>query len=155
MMLTDEERRAVEKEVTDCECPQSASIEALQALQRFRGWISDEAIRDVAPLVGMSPEELDGVATFYSFIFRKPVGRHVILLCDSLSCYIMGHENIQEHLGRQLGIGMGQTTPDNRFTLLPASCVGLCDHAPAMIVDEDLYGDLDSTKVDEILKKYQ
>jgi len=153
-MLTDEERQAVEKEVTDCECLQSASIEALQALQRFRGWISDEAIRDVAPFVGMSPEELDGVATFYSFIFRRPVGRHVILLCDSLSCYIMGHENIQEQLSRQLGIGLGETTEDNRFTLLPASCLGLCDHAPAMIVDEDLYGDLDSAKVDEILKKY-
>jgi NADH-quinone oxidoreductase subunit E len=153
-MLTDEERQAVEKEVTDCECAQSASIEALQALQRFRGWISDEAIRDVAPLVGMSPDELDGVATFYSFIFRRPVGRHVILLCESLSCYIMGHENIQEHLSRQLGIGLGQTTPDDRFTLLPVSCMGLCDHAPAMIVDEDLYGDLDSAKVDEILKKY-
>jgi NADH-quinone oxidoreductase subunit E len=153
-MLTDEERQAVEKEITDCECPESASVEVLQALQRFRGWISDEAISDLAPLVGMSPEELDGVATFYSFVFRRPVGRHVIFLCDSLSCYIMGHENIQEYLSQQLGIGMGETTPDNRFTLLPVSCVGMCDHAPAMMVDEDLYGDLDSTKIGELLKKY-
>jgi len=153
-MLTDEERQAVEKEVADCECLQSASVEALQALQRIRGWISDEAIRDVAPFVGMSPEELDGVATFYSFVFRRPVGRHLIFLCDSLTCYIMGHENILEHVSQRLGIGMGETTPDNRFTLLPVSCMGLCDHAPAMMIDENLYGDLDSVKVDEILEKY-
>jgi NADH-quinone oxidoreductase subunit E len=153
-MLTDEERQAVEKEVEDCECPQSASVEALQALQRLRGWISDEAIRDVAPFVGMSPEELDGVATFYSFVFRKPVARHLIFLCDSLTCYIMGHENILEHMNKRLGIGMGETTSDKRFTLLPVSCMGLCDHAPAMMIDEDLYGDLDSVKIDEILEKY-
>ncbi|HME44085.1 MAG TPA: NADH-quinone oxidoreductase subunit NuoE [Syntrophorhabdales bacterium] len=153
-MLTDEERQAVEKEVEDCECPQSASVEALQALQRIRGWISDEAIRDVAPFVGMSPEELDGVATFYSFVFRKPVGRHLIFLCDSLTCYIMGHENILEHINKRLGIGMGETTSDKRFTLLPVSCMGLCDHAPAMMIDEDLYSDLDSVKIDEILEKY-
>ncbi len=153
-MLTDEERRAVEAEVADCECPQSASVEALQALQRRRGWISDEAIKDVAPLVGMSLEELDGVATFYSFIFRRPVGRHIVFICDSVTCYIMGHENILELLRQRLGIGLGETTPDNRFTLLPVSCVGLCDHAPAMMVDEDLYGDLDGAKIDEILKKY-
>ncbi len=154
-MLTDEERQAVEKEVNDCECPESASVEALQALQRYRGWISDEAIRDVAPIVGMSPEELDSVATFYSLIFRKPVGRHVIYLCDSLTCFIMGHENIYEHIRNRLQIRMGETTPDNRFTLLPVSCLGLCDHAPAMIVDEELYGDLDGTRVDEILDRYQ
>ena len=127
-MLTEEERRDIETEIEDCECPEAASVEALQALQRRRGWISDEAIRDAAPLLGMSPDELDGIATFYSFIFRRPVGR--------------------------LGIGMGETTPDSRFTLLPVSCVGLCDHAPAMLIDEDLHGDLDSTKIDEILKKY-
>jgi NADH-quinone oxidoreductase subunit E len=153
-MLTDEERRAVEKEVTDCERPESASVEALRAMQRLRGWISDEAIRDIAPFVRMSPEELDGVATFYSFIFRRPVGRHVIFICDSVTCYIMGHENILAHLTERLGISMGETTRDNRFTLLPTSCIGLCDHAPAMLIDEDLYGDLDSAKIDEILKRY-
>jgi len=153
-VLTDEERMAVEKEVEDCECPESASVEALQALQRYRRWISDEAIRDVAPLVGMSPEELDSVATFYSFIFRRPVGRHVIFVCDSLTCYIMGQETIQEHLSGKLGISTGETTADDRFTLLPISCIGMCDHAPAMMIDDDLYGDLDSAKVDEILEKY-
>ena len=153
-MLTEEERRDIETEIEDCECPEAASVEALQALQRRRGWISDEAIRDAAPLLGMSPEELDGIATFYSFIFRRPVGRHVIFLCDSVSCYVMGHENILDHLSQRLGIGMGETTPDSRFTLLPVSCVGLCDHAPAMLIDEDLHGDLDNAKIDEILKKY-
>ncbi len=154
-MLTDEEKKAVVGEVEDCENPESASVEALQALQRYRRWISDEAISDIAPLLGMSPEALDGIATFYSFIFRRPVGRHVIGLCDSVTCYIMGHENILDHVSRRLGIRRGETTPDDRFTLLPVSCVGLCDHAPAMLIDQDLYGDLDAAKIDEILEKYQ
>ncbi len=153
-MLTDDERRDIEAEIADCENPESASVEALQALQRRRGWISDEAIKDTAPLLDISPDKLDGVATFYSFIFRRPVGRHVIFVCDSVSCYVMGYETLLDHLSRRLGIGMGETTPDNRFTLLPVSCIGLCDHAPALVIDDDPYGDLDSGKLDEILKKY-
>ena len=66
----------------------------------------------------MSPADLDGVATFYNLIFRKPVGRHVVMLCNSVSCWIMGYERIREHVTRQLGIEFGETTPDNRFTLL-------------------------------------
>ena len=104
--------------------------------------------------VGMSPEDLDGVATFYSLIFRKPVGRHVVLVCDSVTCYIMGQGTLQEHLTRTLGIGMGETTPDERFTLLPISCIGMCDHAPAMMIDRDVYGDLDAAMIDEIFEKY-
>ena len=153
-MLTDEERREIESEIAGCENPESASVEVLQALQRRRGWVSDEAISDLAPLLGMSPDELDGVATFYTFIFRRPVGRHVILVCDSVTCYIMGHESIVTHLTRLLGVAMGETTADSRFTLLPVSCIGLCDHAPAMMIDDDLHGDLDLAKVDEILARY-
>ncbi len=153
-MLTDDERRDIEVEIDGCENAESASVEALRVLQRHRGWVSDEAVKDIAPLLDMSPDKLDGVATLYSFIFRRPVGRHVIFVCDSVSCYVMGYETLLDHLSRRLGIGMGETTPDNRFTLLPVSCIGLCDHAPALVIDDDPYGDLDSGKLDEILKKY-
>ena len=78
-------------------------------------------------MLGMSLADLESVATFYSLIFRKPVGRHVILLCDSVSCWIMGYETVRDHLRRRLGIDLGETTPDGRFTLLTIPCLGACD----------------------------
>jgi NADH-quinone oxidoreductase subunit E len=94
------------------------------------------------------------VATFYNLIFRRPVGRHVIMVCDSVSCWIMGCDRVRKHLHDRLGIGPGETTPDHRFTLLPIVCLGCCDHAPAMTVDSDLHGDLDPQKIDAVLEKY-
>ena len=105
--------------------------------------------------MGMSVEELDSVATFYNMIFRKPVGRHVILLCDSISCWVMGYEDIQEYFKKQLGIGLGETTSDGRFTLLPNCCLGTCDCAPALMIDNDLHRNLTIKQLDEILKKYE
>ena len=98
---------------------------------------------------------MDGVATFYNLIFRKPVGRHVILICDSISCWILGYEGILDRLRSRLGIRVGETTPDSRFTLLPICCLGACDRAPAIMVDDDLYGDVTPDGLDEILEKYQ
>jgi NADH-quinone oxidoreductase subunit E len=134
--------------------PRAACVDALKIVQRHRGFVSDEALRDIAPVLGMTMDELDGIATFYSFIFRKPVGRHMILVCDSVSCWVMGYEEILKHLKERLGIGFGETTGDGRFTLLPVSCIGSCHHAPALMVDGRLYGDLDIRKVDEILVSY-
>ena len=102
----------------------------------------------------MTPDELDGVATFYNLIFRKPVGKHVILVCDSVSCWIMGYEEVRSHLLNRLGIQFGQTTGDGRFTLLPVPCLGACDQAPAMMVNDKLYGNLDPAKIDEILEAH-
>jgi NADH-quinone oxidoreductase subunit E len=102
----------------------------------------------------MTPAELDAVATFYNLIFRKPVGKHVILVCDSVSCWIMGYERILQHLRDRLGIVLGETTADGVFTLLPIVCLGACDQAPAMMIDDELYGDLDAAKIDEILANY-
>src|SRR5690348_5459698 len=130
-------------------------IDAMQIIQRDRGWVSDESLKDLAEFLGMSVEDLDGVATFYNLIFRRPVGRHVMMVCDSVSCWIMGYERVREHLSQRLGIKMGETTADQRFTLLPIVCLGTCDHAPAMMVDNDLHRDLDPQKVDGILEKYR
>ena len=100
-------------------------IEALKIVQRHRGWVSDDGLRDVADILDMTPDELDSVATFYNLIFRKPVGRHVILICDSVSCWIMGYErDPATYLKERLGIGLGETTADGRFTLLPDSLPG-------------------------------
>ena len=103
----------------------------------------------------MSPAEVDSVATFSKLIFRKPVGRHVILLCDSISCYVMGYKKLQEALQQKLKIKFGETTTDKRFTLLPNCCLGCCDHAPALMIDEDLHQDVTVVRLDDILKKYE
>ena len=107
------------KEIGQSSSGQAACLEALKIVQKHQCWVTDEAIGEVASLLGMTPGELDSVATFYPFIFRRPVGRHVIFLCDTVSCWIMGYEALLAHLMNRLGIGMGQTIPDNRFTLLP------------------------------------
>src|SRR3984957_19081042 len=154
-MLTTEEISEIESEAAHYPKREAVCIDALKIVQRGRGWVSDESLRDIAAHLGMSPTDVDSIATFYNLIFRKPVGRHVIMVCDSVSCWIMGHDRIRERLQERLGIGLGGTTPDNRFTLLPIVCLGCCDHAPAMMVDADLHSDLDPQKIDTGLEKYQ
>ena len=154
-MLAEKEIQEINTELTHCATKQSASVEALSIVQRHRGWVSDDAVKDVAAMLDMTPDELDAVATFYSFIFRKPVGRHIILVCDSISCWVMGYNPLLDIIMKKLAIGFGETTGDNRFTLLPISCLGACDRAPAMMVDEDLYGPVTPEMMEEILGKYQ
>lgn len=154
-MLSKEEIERIEKEAAKFPVKSAASIEALKIVQDKQKWVSDEALAEVAGILGMSVTELENVATFYNVIFRKPVGRHVIFLCDSISCYVMGYENILELLNKKLGISYGETTKDDRFTLLPIQCLGNCDQAPAMMVDNDLHSNLTSEKIDELLQKYQ
>ena len=154
-MLTAEEKKEIEAEFPRYEQKRAVSVEALKIVQRHRGWVSDDAIKDIAEFLEMSPDELDGVATFYNLIFRKPVGRHVILVCNSVTCWIMGYEGLLEHLKRRLGIDLGETTADGLFTLLPIVCLGACDQAPAMMIDDELYGNLDPAKIDEILQGFR
>ena len=142
-MLTAEEINEIEAEAAHYPKREAVCIDALKIVQRHRGWVSDESLRDIAEHLGMSPTDLDSVATFYNLIFRRPVGRHVIMVCDSVSCWIMGYDRMRKHLQERLGIELGETTPDNRFTLLPIVCLGCCDHAPAMMVDSDLHSDLE------------
>ncbi len=154
-MLTDEEKLEIEHAISLVPVKKAAGIEALKIVQEHRRWISDESLHDIAAYMNMSAEELDSVATFYNLIFRRPVGRHVILLCDSISCWVMGYENILKHLTTKLGIEFGETTADGRYTLLPNCCLGTCDCAPAMMIDEELYRNLTTDEVDNILDKYK
>ena len=155
-MLTQDEILAIDHEVGLVPYKKAAVIEALKIVQGQRGWISDESVQAIADYLEMSPAEVDSVATFYNLIFRKPVGRHVILLCDSISCYVMGYQKLYKALQEQLGgVKFGETTDDKRFTLLPNACLGCCDRAPALMVDEDLYQDVTEEQLGEILGKYQ
>jgi NADH-quinone oxidoreductase subunit E len=154
-MLTTEEKFKIEQAISLVPVKKAAGIEALKIVQDHRRWVSDESLRDIAEFMKMSPEELDSVATFYNLIFRKPVGRHVILVCDSISCWVMGYESVLQHLTKRLGIRYGETTVDGRYTLLPNCCLGTCDCAPALMIDDDLYRNLTTDQLDEILKKYE
>ena len=151
-MLTAEERQEIEAELARYPTKEAVCIDAMKIVQRHRGWVSDESIQDIAELLEMSASDLDGVATFYNLIYRQPVGRHVVMLCNSVSCWIMGYERMKEHLTSRLGIEFGETTPDGRFTLLPIVCLGACDCAPAMMIDNHLHANLNEEKIDQLLE---
>jgi NADH-quinone oxidoreductase subunit E len=154
-MLTEEVRAQIAEQVQHYDRRRAGCVEALKIVQQHHGWVSDQDLRDVALLLDMTPDELDGVATFYSMIFRRAVGRHVILICDGVTCWIMGYEDLLAHLVDGLGIGLGETTADGKFTLLPVSCLGTCDHAPALMIDDELYRDLNRDRIDQILERYE
>ena len=153
-MLTSDEIKAIEHEISLVPHKKAAVIEALKIVQQHRGWVNDESVTAVADYLGMSSAEVDSVATFYNLIFRKPVGRHIILLCDSISCYVLGYEKLYAELQQQLQIKFGETTTDKRFTLLPNPCLGCCDLAPALMVDEDLFTNVKPDGLGAILAKY-
>lgn len=148
--LSDAEIAEIEAEVAHLPDRQAAAVDALKIVQAHRGWVSDESLAAVARQLDMSVAELDGIATFYNLIFRKPVGDKVILFCDSVSCWIMGGDKVCSRVKAKLGIGYGETSTDNRYTLLPITCLGDCDHAPVMMVGEDLHRDLTPDAVDDI-----
>ena len=154
-MLSVEEKQEIEGMLHHYPDRRALCIEALQAVQRHRGFVSDEGLADAAEFLDMRREELEGVATFYNRIFRRPVGRHVILVCDSVSCWIMGCERLREQFAARLRIGYGDTSTDGRFTLLPNVCLGACDHAPTMMIDEDLHHDVDPERLDDLLERYR
>lgn len=154
-MLTAEERQEVDAAVAMSGRRRAACIDAMMAVQAHRRWLSDETLAELAEYLRMTPAELDSVATFYNLIFRQPVGRHVILVCDSVSCWLLDYETLLDHLKSHLGVEVGGTTADGRFTLLTSVCLGACDRAPVMMVDGELHGGLTAESIDAILAEYQ
>lgn len=154
-MLSEQERREIEAELPHYENPRALSLGALMTVQRHRGWVDDQALADCAALLGIPVTALEGVATFNNLVFRRPVGRHVVLVCDSISCWICGYDGICDRLRETLGIDPGGTTADGRYTLLPVNCLGACDGAPAMMIDGDLHRNLTPERIDEVLARYE
>ncbi len=148
--LSEEETRQIDAELTHMPQKSGAAIDALKIVQRHRGWISDESLIAIARYLEMSPETLEGVATFYNLIYRKPVGKKVVLFCDSVSCWICGCDGVKQKITEKLGVDYGETTADNQYTLIPVPCLGACDKAPVMMVGDDLYTHLDNEKIDQI-----
>lgn len=154
-MLSKDERQAIEAEFAHYPNKQAVCIEAMKVVQQHRGWVTDENLHDIGDLLNMTTDELDSVATFYNLIYREPVGRHVIHVCDSVSCWIMGYDQLRHNLSAHLGIEMGETTEDGRFTLLPIQCLGHCELAPALMIDDDLHTNLTEEKLPGVLEDYK
>jgi NADH-quinone oxidoreductase subunit E len=151
-MLPQALRDRLETETRSVEHPRELAVDVLFAIQDHYGYLSDEALAEAAALLDMTPLELDELATFYTFTFREPVGKFVIHVCDSVVCWMNGYDSVKDYLCRKLGIGVGETTPDGLFTLLPVCCIGYCDRSPAILVNRRVHGELNPEKIDEILE---
>jgi len=152
-MLPNELKKSLEEKITHAEHPREMVVDVMLALQEHYGYLSDDAVEAVAALLGMSPLEVEELASFYTFIYREPVGKYVIHVCDSVICWMDGFESIQDYLCRKLDIAVGDTSADGLFTLLPVCCIGYCDMSPAMLINRKVYGNLTPQKIDEILDK--
>jgi NADH-quinone oxidoreductase subunit E len=152
-MLLNELKESLEKQIAHADHPREMVVDVMLALQEHYGFLSDDAVEAVAMLLGMSPLEVEELATFYTFIYREPVGKYVIHVCDSVICWMDGFESIQDYLCRKLDIAVGDTSADGLFTLLPVCCIGYCDMSPAMLINRKVYGNLTPQKIDEILDK--
>ena len=154
MSLSDDEIRQLDGILGHYPDRRAAAATAMRIVQARRRWLSDQALADLGEYLGVTIAELDGIATFGNMIFRKPVGRHVVLLCDSFACWSLGYEQLRAAVEAELGVSLGQTTEDGHFTLLPIVCLGACDRGPAMMVDDELHGPVEPRQVPEILGGY-
>ena len=152
-MLPEELKKSLIDKIASVDHPRELVVDVMFALQDHYGYLSDEALEAAAVLLGMTPLEMEELATFYTFIFREPVGKYVIHVCDSIICWMNGYESIRDFLSQKLGIKMGETTSDGVFTLLPVCCIGYCDRAPAILINRKVYGPLTPEKLDKILEE--
>jgi NADH-quinone oxidoreductase subunit E len=153
--LTHDEIHEIEHEKTHYPYSQAVGLEALKIVQKYQGWVSDESLLAVADYLQIPADDLEGVATFFNLIYRRPVGKNVILFCDSVACWMLGCDSLKEHITQKLGVDYGQTTADNLFTLIPVPCLGDCDKAPTMMVGNEHYSNLTAAKIDQIIADYQ
>jgi len=133
--------------------PKSALLTALHVAQREQGWLSSEVMQDVAGVMDLPPTEVASVASFYTMFNRQPVGANLIQVCTNISCSLLGAEHIVEYLKRKLSIDVGETTPDNKFTLVTVECLGSCGTAPMMQINDTYYENLTEEKVNRILEE--
>ena len=122
--------------------------------QAKNGSISEEAMAGMAQILQLPIGDVYGVTTFYSFLSTKPLGRHVIRICKSMPCFLQDGETMAAAIEKEIGIVPGETTADGRFSFELTNCIGACDQAPAMLIDDEVYGDLTAEKIGEILNSF-
>ncbi len=150
-MLPQELFETLREEIAGADHPRELAVDVMLTVQRHYGYLNDEALEEAALLLGMTPLELEELATFYNFIYREPVGKYVLHVCDGVVCWMNGYPSVADYLYAKLGIRPGETTQDGLFTLLPTACIGYCDLSPAMLVNGRPYGPLTPERIDEIL----
>lgn len=143
----------IEELVNNFGSSRSSLLEILQAIQKRYNYISDFAQQEVARLLDIHPVEVYGVISFYSFLYSKPRGRNIVRLCRTISCNMKGQKNIEDAVIKELGINFGETTKDRKITLEFTNCLGMCDAAPAMLVNERVYTKIDPETAVKILKE--
>ena len=115
----------------------SAVLPALYLVQDQQGYITANAMRYVAGLLAITPADVEDVVSYYTMFYTKPVGKYVINVCRTLSCALLGAERVTEAISEKLGIHPGQTTADGMFTLMEVECLGACDRAPVLMINDD------------------
>ena len=132
-----------------------AAIPVLQKVQEELGYLSEEAISEIADFLGLTKNEVYGIASFYAQFRFERQGEHVIRSCQGTACYVRGGRRILETVERELGIQPGETTEDYKFSLERVACFGSCALAPVMVVDKTVYGRMTTVKARQILAEYQ
>jgi NADH-quinone oxidoreductase subunit E len=152
-MLPKELLDHLQQQILSVNHPRELAVDTMFALQNYYGYLSDEALEEGARLLHMTPLELEELATFYDFIYREPVGKYVIHVCDGVVCWMNGYLWVIDYLSKKLDIKPGETTEDGFFTILPTACIGYCDLSPAMLINGRAYGPLTPEKIDDILNR--
>ncbi len=152
-MLSESNLQKIEELKKRYQSPQSVVLAALWMWQDEHGWISNEGMEYVAKLLGIPPHHVYGVVTFYTMFNKEPVGKHKLEVCTNVSCMLKNSDKILKHIEDRLHIKVGETTPDKRFTLVEAECLGACGYAPMLQCGDEYYENLDEAKVDEILER--
>ena len=127
----------------------------LEETQSKFGYLTGELLIEIAKSLDLSISDVYGVATFYSFLSIEPQGRNVIRICKSLPCVLKNSQTIIESVAGEIGIKPGETTPDGKFSFQLTNCIGACDEAPAMMINNDVYTDLTPNKISQILRSYK
>jgi NADH-quinone oxidoreductase E subunit len=150
-MLSDSARDRIQTLIRKYPHPRSALIPALQLAQEEEGWLKPEVIRQVAEMFSLPPNEVYEVASFYTMLFKRPVGKYVIWVCSNISCLLCNSDSILSYVERKLGIKPGQTTPDGLFTLFEAECLASCGTAPVVQINDVYHENLTPEKLNQIL----
>jgi NADH-quinone oxidoreductase subunit E len=153
MALPDALVSDIERMIAGAEHPREAAVDVLYALQQHYGYLCDEAMHYASGLLGMSTLELESLATFYDYLYRQPVGRYVIHVCDSVVCWMFHQDSIFDYLCRTLGVPPGGTTEDGLFTVLPSACIGNCHNAPTMLINGRFYNKLTPERIDAAIRE--
>ena len=152
-MIPESLKKEIKERIAAAFTHREATVDVMKALQAHYGWLTDEAVVEAAALLGLSPLQVEELATFYEMIYRRPVGRKVIHVCDSISCWSLGGESLLQQLAAILGINVGETTTDKLFTLLPCCCLGNCGQAPTLMIGDRIYGKVTVASAAEILRQ--